>query len=176
MDSSGWSLTYFTAVRSMSIQNSDQIPESLTYQPSTGRVIVSNTIDGTFFGIPYSYAANSVTSSQDSMIALSSFNSSFGSFGMVVDPLNDTLVWTAISLRPPTATSVCAFELVDTTTNATLALYNFNSLRNPTLEYCFVNDVVVDNDLAVYATDFWGYQVVYLLPRQDKYRNAKIMI
>lgn len=162
--SSGWSTTFYSAIRSMVIENSNQIPESLTYQPSSGLVAISNTVNGEFFGIPIAISKQPVTYLSSNMIQLSSSNESFGTFGLVADPGNDTNIWAAISLRPPTTTSICAFELVDSLTNRTIGFYDFQGLRNKELGYCFVNDLAIVMSQAVYATDFWGYQVSFIFP------------
>lgn len=161
--SSGWNNQYYKAARSMIIQNSNQVPESFNYQASTGRVIISNTLNGEFYGIPYSNMPTAVTYTAADMIPQSSTsNISFGTFGLVMDPVNDTFVWAALSLRPPTTTSICAFEKVNTKTRETVAFYNYSTFRNPTLGYCFMNDFAIDGGNAVYATDFWGYQIFKL--------------
>jgi hypothetical protein len=49
--SSGWSDIYYSASIAMELSNPiNQVPESLTYQPSTGRIITSNTINSQLFG------------------------------------------------------------------------------------------------------------------------------
>lgn len=111
------------------------------------------------YSVPYTNSKKSITFFEEEMLPISSADSSFGVFGIVADPINDSYVWAALAIRPPVPGSICAFEKIDTTSNQTIAFYNFSSLRDNSTDFCWVNDLAIDGLESVYATDYWGYRV-----------------
>lgn len=92
-------------------------------------------------------------------------NSSYGTFGLIVDPNDNSLVWAAVSLDPPSSTTACAIQAASTDTNTVTGFYDFSALQDTELG-CVVDDVAVQSSaglsVAVYATDFFGYRVYKL--------------
>ncbi len=165
--SAGWSTTYFSLTRAMMLNNSAQLTESLTYQASTGRVIVSNMLaSSNTTGFTLSTAINgqivTASLSGNSLYPVGESTSTFGTFGLFADPVSDNIVWAGVGLFFPTATSACAAEGIDTTTRKTVAFYDFSPYKN-TATNCVVDDVYVSSSSGVsdylYATDFFGYRI-----------------
>jgi hypothetical protein len=163
--SAGWSTTYYSLNRAMIVNNSAQVTESLTYQASTGRVVVSN-----LFPTSYTTSLAMSTGINDQSISYSGktlpsealSNSTFGTFGLLTDLNSDNIIWAAIGLFPPTPTSACAAASIDTTLNKYTNVYDFSSFKNKTTG-CLVDDVYVTTangaSNMLYATDFFGYAI-----------------
>jgi hypothetical protein len=165
--SSGWSTQYLSASPAMEIDNSNQISESIVYQASTGRVLISNmNFYSNTTGIIFSTGINGqVVKSSGSSIYNEFPSGAYGTFGLVTDPIDDSLIWAAVGKFPANDTSACAIQSASTTTNSVVDYFDFFTYKNPTLP-CLVDDLTVQtsggSSVVVYATDFNGYRIYKL--------------
>lgn len=166
--STGWNTQSYYAAPAMSVESPNQVAEGFTYQQSTGKVLLSNVLPSSnTTAVYFSTAINgqvvtyTSTSTQNEFLS----SSTYGTFGMVADPNDDSIIWAAVGLYPPTSTSACAIQSASTNTDTVTNLYDFSSVKNAELG-CLVNDVAVQSSagesVAVYATDLVGYRVYKL--------------
>jgi hypothetical protein len=77
-----------------------------------------------------------------------------------MDPVDLDVVWAATSEYPPTTTSSCGVIKVNIATGELLQSIDFSSLRSATTSRCMINDIIFDDAGNLYATDFFGYQII----------------
>ncbi len=167
MPSSGWSTTFFSASNAMALNYSGVIGESLAYQPTTGQVVVSNIITNSdTVALPFSASINGQTvqysyGPNGALDGVLKSSAAYGTFGTLADAFDDTLMWSAIGLFPPTAGCVCAIIQWNSSNGEILQYYNFTSFSQPT--GCLADDLIIANNgvenTFAYVTDFFGYQV-----------------
>ena len=80
--------------------------------------------------------------------------------GLQMDPLDLDVVWAATSDYPPTTTSPCGVIKVNIATGELVQSIDFSSLRSTSTSRCMINDIIFDEAGNLYATDFFGYQII----------------
>jgi hypothetical protein len=149
--------------RSMALDNMNQITESLTYQTTTGLIILSNIIgNSNITGLSLaSGVSGRAAVFSGATLPLQGSSGPQGTFGIVSDPTDDRLVWAGEGAFPATNVSACSVGQYDTVSKQRLQMYNFSALKN-NVTYCTPNDIVITTREGVtemYVSDFSGYRI-----------------
>jgi len=167
-----FSVQPYSATRSMGITYSFY-GEGIEYDPSRDRVILGSIGEGKIYSIPYFRSENEdervVYDLEDMMVEFAGGDSRIPAIvGLEMDPFDPDAVWGAVGLYPPTAETSCGVAKFSLKYKNLSAFYDFESVKNPFNDKrCMANDIVFDADGNLYATDFFGYQVIKVALASD---------
>lgn len=161
--STGWMQSYVSFTPAMEVRTATQIPESMTFQSSTGRVLLSNiNTQSNTTGIYLATGINNQIVQYNSLSTEYTSPASFGTFGLQIDANTPDILWAGCGIHYPTPTSTCAIAKINTTTHQISTFYDFSNLKNSSTG-CLVDDLVVYStngvSKTIYATDIYGYRI-----------------